>query len=64
MVIDDGTIDVVVVTGIYNFTRSAQRMNSENLSLIRGNLELARRFRQSWERHSADAVALESARSQ
>jgi two-component system chemotaxis sensor kinase CheA len=63
MVIDDGTQEVVVVTGSYNFTRSAQRMNSENLFLIRGNLALARRFRQNWERHRADAVALESARS-
>ena len=64
MVIDDGTQDVVVVTGNYNFTRRAQRMNSENLSLIRGNLELARRFRQNWERHRADAVALGPAGSQ
>ena len=64
MVIDDGTQDVVVVTGSYNFTRSAQRMNSENLFLIRGNLALARRFRQNWERHRADAVALGPAGSQ
>lgn len=55
MIIDDGTKDVVVVTGSYNFTRSAQRMNSENLLLIRGNPELARRFRYNWERHRNDA---------
>ena len=61
MVIDDGTQDVVVVTGSYNFTRSAQRMNAENLLLIRGNLELAHRFRENWERHRADAVAFRSA---
>ena len=64
MVIDDGTQDVVIVTGSYNFTRSAQRMNSENLFLVRGNLELASRFRQNWERHRADAVALRPAGSQ
>ena len=64
MIIDAGTKDVVVVTGSYNFTRSAQRMNSENLFLIRGNLALARRFRQNWERHRADAVALGPAGSQ
>jgi phosphatidylserine/phosphatidylglycerophosphate/cardiolipin synthase-like enzyme len=58
MIIDAGTKDVVIVTGSYNFTRSAQRMNSENLFLIRGNLALARRFRQNWERHRVDAVAL------
>ena len=58
MVIDDGTQEVVVVTGSYNFTRSAQSMNAENLVLIRGNLALARRFRQNWERHRADARAL------
>jgi phosphatidylserine/phosphatidylglycerophosphate/cardiolipin synthase-like enzyme len=61
MVIDDGTQDVVVVTGSYNFTRSAQRMNSENLLLIRGNLALAHRFRQNWERHRADAIAFRPA---
>ena len=60
MVIDDGTQDVVVVTGSYNFTRSAQRMNAENLLLIRGNLALAHRFRENWERHRADAVAFRS----
>jgi phosphatidylserine/phosphatidylglycerophosphate/cardiolipin synthase-like enzyme len=64
MVIDDGTQDVVIVTGSYNFTRSAQRMNSENLFLVRGNLELASRFRQNWERHRADAVALRPTGSQ
>jgi len=58
MIIDAGTKDVVIVTGSYNFTRSAQRINSENLVLIRGNLALARRFRQNWERHRVDAVAL------
>jgi phosphatidylserine/phosphatidylglycerophosphate/cardiolipin synthase-like enzyme len=61
MVIDDGTQEVVVVTGSYNFTRSAQHMNAENLVLIRGNLALARRFRQNWERHRADARALKPA---
>lgn len=64
MIIDAGTKDGVIVTGSYNFTRSAQRMNSENLVLIRGNLALARRFRQNWERHRVDAVALGRASSQ
>jgi len=61
MIIDAGTKDVAIVTGSYNFTRSAQRMNSENLFLIRGNLALARRFRQNWERHRADAAAFRPA---
>lgn len=61
MVIDDGTQDVVIVTGSYNFTWSAQRMNAENLFLIRGNLALARRFRQNWEHHRNDAIALRPA---
>jgi hypothetical protein len=39
-------------------------MNSENLFLIRGNLALARRFRQNWERHRIDAVTLGQAISQ
>jgi phosphatidylserine/phosphatidylglycerophosphate/cardiolipin synthase-like enzyme len=61
MVIDDGTKDVVVVTGSYNFTWSAQRLNSENLFLIRGNAELASRFRKNWERHRTHAVELNAA---
>ena len=61
MIIDDGTKDVVVVTGSYNFTRSAQRMNSENLFLIRGNPELARRFRHNWERHRHGASEFRAA---
>jgi phosphatidylserine/phosphatidylglycerophosphate/cardiolipin synthase-like enzyme len=61
MIIDDGTKDVVVVTGSYNFTRSAQRMNSENLFLLRGNTELARRFRYNWERHRNDASEFRTA---
>jgi hypothetical protein len=39
-------------------------MNSENIFLIRGNISLARRFRQNWERHRIDAVALGRAISQ
>lgn len=61
MIIDDGTKDVVVVTGSYNFTWSAQRMNSENLFLLRGNTELARRFRYNWERHRNDASEFRTA---
>lgn len=61
MIIDDGTKDVVVVTGSYNFTRSAQRTNSENLLLIRGHPELASRFRENWERHRTQAIELDSA---
>lgn len=58
MVIDDGTKDAIVVTGSYNFTRSAQHMNSENLFLVRGHPELTRRFRNNWERHRHEATAL------
>lgn len=58
MVIDDGMSEVVVVTGSYNFTRSAQQMNSENLVFVRGNPELAFRFRKNWERHRHEASAL------
>ena len=61
MIIDDGTKDVVIVTGSYNFTRSAQRLNSENLFLIRGNPELARRFRHNWERHRHGASEFRAA---
>lgn len=55
MLIDEGTKEVMIVTGSYNFTRSAQHANAENLLFIRGNAALARQFRQNWERHRNDA---------
>lgn len=45
----------VVVTGSYNFTWSAQARNAENVLILRGHPELARRYLDNWQRHFADA---------
>ncbi len=41
----------VVLTGSFNFTRAAEDANAENLLLIRGHPEVARKFLDNWERH-------------
>jgi phosphatidylserine/phosphatidylglycerophosphate/cardiolipin synthase-like enzyme len=45
----------IVITGSYNFTWSAQARNAENLLILRGNPELARRYLDNWRRHRDDA---------
>jgi phosphatidylserine/phosphatidylglycerophosphate/cardiolipin synthase-like enzyme len=40
----------VVITGSFNFTRSAEESNAENL-LINRDKELAREYLENWERH-------------
>ncbi len=47
MVIDGDT----VVTGSFNFTKAAESRNAENLLIIRGAAELARRYTANWEHH-------------
>lgn len=46
-----------VITGSYNFTWSAQAKNAENVLILRGHRELARRYLDNWKRHRAEAVA-------
>jgi phosphatidylserine/phosphatidylglycerophosphate/cardiolipin synthase-like enzyme len=49
-----------VVTGSYNFTRSARVANAENLLILRGNPALVRVFTDNWQRHRAEAQGLRS----
>jgi hypothetical protein len=49
-----------VVTGSYNFTRSARVANAENLLILRGNPALVRVFLDNWQRHRAEAQGLRS----
>ena len=56
MVIDAALSHHVVITGSYNFSWSAQARNAENLLLLRGNPELARKYLDNWLRHWADAA--------
>lgn len=58
MVIDAAGESPVLVTGSYNYTWSAQKMNAENLLIMRGNAALAERYAGNWRRHQADAVPL------
>ena len=44
IVIDAATNEVVVITGSYNFTWSAQHKNAENILIVRRNPELAARY--------------------
>lgn len=44
-----------VLTGSYNFTWSAQNRNAENILIVRGHCELARAYRDNWQRHRAEA---------
>lgn len=55
MVIDADASGGTVITGSFNWTFAAQRRNAENVLIIRGNPALARRYRDNWERHRADA---------
>lgn len=56
IIIDGMTAHPAVITGSYNFTRSAQRANAENALILRDNIPLARSYVQNWERHQADAL--------
>lgn len=45
MIIDD----MNVITGSFNFTKSAENNNAENVLIIRGNKELANLYIQNWQ---------------
>jgi 16S rRNA C967 or C1407 C5-methylase (RsmB/RsmF family) len=55
LLIDAAGAAGIVITGSYNFTWSAQARNAENLLILRGNPELARRYLDNWRRHRDDA---------
>lgn len=40
-----------VITGSFNFTKSAEERNAENLLIIE-NTELARLYQQEWDKHA------------
>lgn len=56
ILIDPRSEHCVVVTGSYNFTRSARERNAENLLVMRGNRALAAAYLENWQRHRAQAV--------
>ena len=50
-----------VITGSYNFTRSANTVNAENLVIFRDDRNLTERFAKNWERHWHQATPYFSA---
>lgn len=50
MVIDDET----VITGSFNFTKSAEERNAENLLMIRDKA-LAQKYEENWKKHEGHA---------
>ena len=57
VIVIDGEL---VITGSYNFTRSARVANAENLLILRGNPALVRTYTDNWQRHRAEAQLLRS----
>lgn len=57
ILIDALEAEPTVITGSFNYTYSAQARNAENLLILRGNPELARRYAANWQRHRAEATA-------
>jgi phosphatidylserine/phosphatidylglycerophosphate/cardiolipin synthase-like enzyme len=57
ILIDAASAQPIVITGSYNFTWSAQARNAENMLILRGHPELARRYLDNWLRHQAEASA-------
>src|SRR5260221_6784470 len=52
LVIDAAT----TITGSFNFTRAAQERNAENVFVIRGDREIARRYAENWQSRARVSV--------
>ncbi|HEX6363590.1 MAG TPA: phospholipase D-like domain-containing protein [Albitalea sp.] len=50
LIVDGGRDSAAVITGSYNFTQAAQARNAENVVVITGSREVARRFVANFER--------------
>jgi phosphatidylserine/phosphatidylglycerophosphate/cardiolipin synthase-like enzyme len=61
MLIDSGEDHPAVLTGSYNWTYAAQYRNAENLLILKDHPELARAYRDNWERHAARATPFDPA---
>ncbi len=51
-----------VITGSFNFTRSAESRNAENVLILSGVPELAARYHENWERHRSHSSRYNSSR--
>lgn len=59
VIVDGEGAGAAVITGSYNFTRSAQERNAENVVLLRGNRAIAGRFVASFRARRAESRPLE-----
>lgn len=62
MVIDADLPDSAVITGSYNWTYAAQKLNAENVLILRRNPEVARAYAANWHRHAAEALPYDRGR--
>jgi phosphatidylserine/phosphatidylglycerophosphate/cardiolipin synthase-like enzyme len=44
-----------VITGSFNFTKSAEESNAENLLIISNDADLAQRYKENWKTHLAES---------
>lgn len=58
MIADAAGPGCALVTGSFNFTRSASKRNAENLLVLRDHCALAGVYLDNWRRHRADATAV------
>lgn len=56
MIIDADDVHPIVITGSYNWTRSAQSRNAENVIVLVDHHDAARRYKENWQRHRRDAL--------
>lgn len=56
MIIDDKT----VITGSFNFTKAAETKNAENVLIIRNNPQIAKLYKQDWQKHWQNSVTIDN----
>ncbi len=57
MIVDTHGKRPAVITGSFNFTFAAQYRNSENVLVLRDNLDLVRAYFDNWQEHRRHAIA-------
>lgn len=61
ILLDPASRKPAVITGSFNFTHAAQYHNTENLLILRGNIDLTRAFLDNWTAHRTHSKPLASA---
>lgn len=61
ILLDPASRKPAVITGSFNFTHAAQYRNTENLLILRGNIDLTRAFLDNWTLHRTHSKPLAGA---